>query len=68
MRSRAGVNRAARQMSSSLGPGGCVHISVPTLVTFLLQVEASGGSVGLGVNQENPQVCEEHSRAGGSLV
>ena len=58
----------ARQMSSSLWPGRRLHISVPTLVTFVLQVEASGGSVGLGVKQENPQVCGEHSRAGRTQV
>lgn len=54
MRSWAGVNSAARQMSSSHGLGHSALISMHIPVTFLPQGESSGGSVGLGVNQESP--------------
>ena len=54
MRLWAGMNSTARQMSSSRGLGRCVLISLHIPVTFLLQGEFSGGSVGLGVYQESP--------------
>ena len=48
------MNSAARQMSSSHGLGRSALISMHIPVTFLFQGESSGGSVGLGVNQESP--------------